>query len=362
MAESGKGKRVTVYVADDHPIYREGLVGALKLHPDLEIVGEASDGATALEQIRELEPDVAVLDLAMPGLTGFQVLKEIQSEGLATRVVVLSASSDSETVFRAVAEGAIAYVPKESSRDEVSEAILAASRGEVLLSKGVQGGLMGEIRSRGGREDGNVGRCRGQCRRLRGLQPEPARKRSPEPDRGGPLRAGDRVPAADQLGRRQDPHGVGLREARRHRPAPRSPRRCVRDCSGDRQRPRPGGVGAARADLHRHRPGDGRVPVRRLRRGRRRQLRRRGDRRDRRCDLLHGRDSRDRGLRALGHVRPALGRDPGPDPDQHRDRRRRRARLAGRGRPLRLDDRDVDDLLAAGSSSHSRAWRCSPTC
>ncbi len=154
MAESGKGKRVTVYVADDHPIYREGLVGALKLHPELEIVGEASDGASALEQIRELEPDVAVLDLAMPGLTGFQVLKGIQSEGLSTRVVVLSASSDSETVFRAVAEGAIAYVPKESSRDEVSDAILAASRGEVLLARGVQGGLMGEIRSRGGGGEG----------------------------------------------------------------------------------------------------------------------------------------------------------------------------------------------------------------
>jgi len=148
MAESGKGK-VTVYVADDHPIYREGLVGALKLHPELEIVGEASDGATALDQIRELAPDVAVLDLAMPGMSGFEVLSGIQSEGLGTRVVVLSASTDSEAVFRAVAEGAVAYVPKESSREEVSDAILAASRGEVLLSPGVQGGLASEIRSRG---------------------------------------------------------------------------------------------------------------------------------------------------------------------------------------------------------------------
>ena len=148
MAESGKGK-VTVYVADDHPIYREGLVGALKLHPEIEIVGEAADGATALEQIRELAPDVAVLDLAMPGMSGFEVLNGIQSEGLSTRVVVLSASTDSEAVFRAVAEGAVAYVPKESSREEVSDAILAASRGEVLLSPGVQGGLASEIRSRG---------------------------------------------------------------------------------------------------------------------------------------------------------------------------------------------------------------------
>ena len=149
MEESANDKRVTVFVADDHPIYREGLVEALKRRDDLEIVGEASDGPEALERIRELQPQVAVLDLAMPGMSGFEVLNAIQREGLPTKVVVLSASTDSEAVFKAVAEGAVAYVPKESSRDEVSEAILAASRGEVVLSPDVQGGLVNEIRSRG---------------------------------------------------------------------------------------------------------------------------------------------------------------------------------------------------------------------
>lgn len=149
MAQSAKDERVTVFVADDHPIYREGLVDALKRRPEIEVIGEAADGREALEQITELVPQVAVLDLAMPGLTGFEVLNAIQRDELATKVVVLSASTDSEAVFKAVAEGAVAYVPKESSRDEVCEAIIAASRGEVLLSPGVQVGLATEIRNRG---------------------------------------------------------------------------------------------------------------------------------------------------------------------------------------------------------------------
>jgi two-component system nitrate/nitrite response regulator NarL len=149
MSDSDQTKRVTVFVADDHPIYREGLVGALRNDERLEVIGEAADGSEALEQIRELAPDVAVLDLAMPGMTGFEVLGAIGREGLGTRAVVLSASTDSEGVFRAVAEGASAYVPKESSREEVSEAILAASRGETMLAPGVQGGLADQIRARG---------------------------------------------------------------------------------------------------------------------------------------------------------------------------------------------------------------------
>ncbi len=152
MAESRKGNRVSVFVADDHPIYREGLVGALKRRPEIEVVGEASEGRDALEQIRELAPEVAVLDLAMPGLTGFEILNAIRRDGLPTRVVVLSASTDSDAVFKAVAEGALAYVPKESSRDDVCEAILAASRDEVVLAPGVQVGLASEIRNRGREE------------------------------------------------------------------------------------------------------------------------------------------------------------------------------------------------------------------
>jgi two-component system nitrate/nitrite response regulator NarL len=140
---------VSVYVADDHPIYREGLVGAIRARPDLDLVGEAANGRDALDAIRDLRPQVAVLDLSMPEMTGFEVLSAIQREELPTRVVVLSASDESESVFRAVAEGAVAYVPKDSGREDVCEAIAAAGRGEVVLAAGVQSGLADQIRHHG---------------------------------------------------------------------------------------------------------------------------------------------------------------------------------------------------------------------
>jgi two-component system, NarL family, nitrate/nitrite response regulator NarL len=144
-----RGTAVSVYVADDHPIYREGLVGAIKMRPDLELVGEAEDGRAALDEIRELEPDVTVLDLKMPGLSGFEILNAIQRDEIKTNVVVLSAASDSEAVFKAVAEGAVAYLPKEADRDKVCDAIAAAARGEVVLSPEIQAELATQIRTVG---------------------------------------------------------------------------------------------------------------------------------------------------------------------------------------------------------------------
>jgi two-component system nitrate/nitrite response regulator NarL len=148
VARSREG-RISVYVADDHPIYREGLVEAIRRRPDLEFVGEASDGRSALEEIRQLEPEVAILDLMMPELDGFEVLNAIQRDAIPTKVVVLSASTESEAVFRAVAEGAVAYVPKEADRERVCDAIAAAARGEVVLSPEIQAELASEIRTRG---------------------------------------------------------------------------------------------------------------------------------------------------------------------------------------------------------------------
>src|SRR3954466_3265088 len=104
MARSAK--RVRVYVADDHPVYREGVVRAIKERPDLELVGEASDGRETLDRLKDLQPDVAVLDVKMPGLDGTDVLNAIGRDGLATRVVFLSAYVDSAVVYRAVAAAA----------------------------------------------------------------------------------------------------------------------------------------------------------------------------------------------------------------------------------------------------------------
>ena len=135
-------------VADDHPIYREGIVRAVKERPDLELIGEAADGREALEKVRELVPDVAVLDIRMPGLEGTQVLSAMKRDGVATEVLFLSAFMESELAYRTVAEGAKGYLSKESSRGEICDAIVAVARGQTALAPEVQAGLAAQIRER----------------------------------------------------------------------------------------------------------------------------------------------------------------------------------------------------------------------
>ena len=141
-------QRVRVFVADDHPLYREGIVRAVKERPDLELVGEAGDGREALERIKELEPEVAVLDIRMPGLEGTQVLSALRRDGVATEVLFLSAFMESELAYRTVADGAKGYLSKESSRQEICDAIVAIARGGIALAPEVQEGLAREIQDR----------------------------------------------------------------------------------------------------------------------------------------------------------------------------------------------------------------------
>jgi two-component system, NarL family, nitrate/nitrite response regulator NarL len=143
-----RSQRVRVLVADDHPIYREGIVRAIKERPDLELVGEAGDGRDALDQIKAEEPDVAVLDIRMPKLEGTQVLSAIRRDGIETEVVFLSAFMESELAYRTVAEGAKGYLSKESSRQEICDAIVTVARGGTALAAAVQAGLASEIQQR----------------------------------------------------------------------------------------------------------------------------------------------------------------------------------------------------------------------
>lgn len=145
---SNRGRRVSVLVADDHPLYREGIVRAVRDRPDLELVGEAADGREALELIKELAPDVAVLDIRMPELEGTQVLSAVRRDGVPTEVLFLSAFMESELAYKTVAEGAKGYLSKESSRQEICEAIVTVARGGTALAPEVQAGLAQEIQVR----------------------------------------------------------------------------------------------------------------------------------------------------------------------------------------------------------------------
>jgi two-component system, NarL family, nitrate/nitrite response regulator NarL len=145
---SAKQEPVRVVVADDHPIYREGIVRAINERPDLELVGEAGDGREALDQIKRLGPEVAVLDIRMPSLDGTQVLAAMRRDGLETEVLFLSAFMEPELAYRTVANGARGYLSKESSRQEVCEAIVTIARGGTALAAEAQAGLAREIQER----------------------------------------------------------------------------------------------------------------------------------------------------------------------------------------------------------------------
>jgi len=142
------GNRTSVLIADDHPLFREAISRVVEAHPGFELAGEAADGQTALQMIREIGPDVAVIDVRMPELDGSEVLRAVREEGLPTNVVFLSAFLDSRTVYEAVAAGANAYLSKEADSAEIVEAIAAAARGDTILGPEVQTGLAEQIRFR----------------------------------------------------------------------------------------------------------------------------------------------------------------------------------------------------------------------
>jgi two-component system, NarL family, nitrate/nitrite response regulator NarL len=141
-------KRVRVVVADDHPLYREGVVRALSETGQIEVVAEAEDGRAALAEIERHAPEVAVLDYKLPELNGLQVTHAITRDGLPTRVLLLSAFTESAIVYKAFETGAAGYLPKEARRNQIADAVLACARGDNVIPPEVAAGLASEIRSR----------------------------------------------------------------------------------------------------------------------------------------------------------------------------------------------------------------------
>ena len=137
-----------VLIADDHPVYRQGLVRMLKARPELRVVEEAGSGSEALEAIRARRPDIAVLDIQMPELDGIQVLEAVAAEGLPTRVVLVSGLVEPDVVYRAVAAGASGFLSKLASPDEIGDAVSAVARGGTVLHPDAQLALAGAVRTR----------------------------------------------------------------------------------------------------------------------------------------------------------------------------------------------------------------------
>ncbi|MGE3285158.1 MAG: response regulator [Pseudonocardia sp.] len=143
------GSRVRVVIADDHPFFRDGVSRGLVRSGLVDVVAEAADGHDALAAIRRERPAVALVDYQMSGVDGVGVVHAVVRDGLPTRVLLLSAFTDSAIVYQALQEGAAGYLSKESSRGEIVQAVLEVARGGTVVPAEVAAGLAGEIRRRG---------------------------------------------------------------------------------------------------------------------------------------------------------------------------------------------------------------------
>ena len=138
---------VRLIIVDDHPVVRDGLRGMLAGDPDLDVVGEASDGAEALALVESLQPDVVLMDLRMPGLGGAAAIRTLAEQGSDARVLVLTTYDTDSDVVPALEAGATGYLLKDAPRDELVRAIHAAARGEAVLAPSVATRLVSQLRA-----------------------------------------------------------------------------------------------------------------------------------------------------------------------------------------------------------------------
>ena len=138
------GERIRIVVADDHPMFRAGVVASLAAQPDIEVVGEGASAAEALRLVEEHSPDVALLDIAMPG-GGLNAARDITAASPATRVVMLTVSEDEDDLLAAMKAGASGYVLKGAAASELVNVLRTVNAGEVYVAPGLAWGLLREM-------------------------------------------------------------------------------------------------------------------------------------------------------------------------------------------------------------------------
>jgi DNA-binding NarL/FixJ family response regulator len=137
---------IRLLIVDDHPIVRDGLRAAFAGEPDIEVVGEAANGAEAVESAGRDQVDVALMDLRMPEMDGVRAIRLLQQASPRTRVLVLTTFDTDGDVLPAIEAGATGYLLKDAPTDELLRAVRAAHRGESVLSPSVAGRLIGQVR------------------------------------------------------------------------------------------------------------------------------------------------------------------------------------------------------------------------
>lgn len=136
---------ITILICDDHAVVREGLRALISTEPDMEVIGEASDGEKGVAAYRTLHPDVTLIDMVMPRMDGLDAIRAIIGEFPEARILVLTSFAEDDMVFPAIKAGALGYLLKDSSPEELLRAIRDVSRGEASLHPSIARRLILEL-------------------------------------------------------------------------------------------------------------------------------------------------------------------------------------------------------------------------
>jgi DNA-binding NarL/FixJ family response regulator len=136
---------IRIVVADDHTVLRQGLRMLLESEPDIEVVGEADNGAAAIDEVLRQTPDVVLMDLSMPEVDGLTATKQLHDQDDKVHVVILSGAEEESVVVSAVRAGAIGYLPKTAPFEDMLRTVRAAARGEVTFSAAASARIVREL-------------------------------------------------------------------------------------------------------------------------------------------------------------------------------------------------------------------------
>ena len=138
-------KKIRILVVDDQTVVREGLAAILANYPDIEVIGQASDGIQAMEIVKKEKPDVVLLDMKMPNQDGLTTIPKIKEFSPATRILVVTAFTENDLVYQAIKAGALGYILKDATRDQLLQAVRDVDQGRASLQPSIAVKLIQEI-------------------------------------------------------------------------------------------------------------------------------------------------------------------------------------------------------------------------
>jgi NarL family two-component system response regulator LiaR len=137
--------RIRLLVVDDQTVVREGLAAILANYPDIEVIGQAADGIQALEIVKQAKPNVVLLDMVMPGLDGLATIPKIREIAPSARILVVTGFAESDRVYQAIKAGALGYILKDATREQLVQAIRDVAQGRASLQPSIAVKLIQEI-------------------------------------------------------------------------------------------------------------------------------------------------------------------------------------------------------------------------